>query len=142
MVIRVRKLINLAALLVPLFISNSIFAEESKQWLFDVRYSIAGILQTIPAHLQNQCLPVAAPVPDISRPGYECKPRKSSWFGKTLVWQVDCSNEWESIQGTGRVLFDNDKAAGDVHLQIINPNSPPEYVVLDILGKPLGACKE
>jgi len=140
MVISIRKVAKLATLL-PLFsICASVFADESKQWLFEIRYSIAGISQTIPTQQHNQCLSPAAPVPDISRPGYECRSSNQSWFGKTLVWQVDCSNEWERIQGTGRVNFDKEKAAGDIHLQIINPSSPPEYMVLSVQGKPLGAC--
>ncbi len=132
------KLVGLIAFL----LSNTAFAGESKQWLFDLSYSVAGIASTVPIHTKDQCAADALPIPDISRPGYQCKSRARSWFDKTLVWQIDCSNDWESIQGTGRVSFDDNKAEGDIHLQIINPVSPPEYMAVAFKGKTSGVCKK
>lgn len=142
MVTYLRGLVRLTGAIALLVSGNPPLAAESTQWLFDIRYTVTGISQILSAQQQNQCLSTATPMPDISRPGYECKSSRHIWFGKTLIWQVDCSNEWESIQGTGRVSFDKEGAAGDIYLQIINPTNPPEYMVLDIQGKPLGACKK
>jgi len=143
MVTYTRDVARWSGVIAFLLLGNSVFAAGSKQWLFDLSYSVAGIALTVPVHTKEQCSADAVPIPDISRPGYQCTSRRQQWFdNKTLVWQLDCSNDWESIQGTGRVNFDGDKAAGDIHLQIINPVSPPEYMAVAFQGRPLGECKK
>lgn len=115
---------------------------EAGLWRFDIRYDFVGIPQTFPAYQKTQCLTADNLIPDISRPGQECKLESQRTFGRVHSWQVDCSTEWETAQGMGRITYTNGKAKGDVHIQILNPYNPPEFMVFYVEGKRLGDCKK
>jgi len=117
-------------------------AVEEGLWRFDIRYELIGIPQTFPSYQKTQCITKEKPVPDISRRGHECKTHLRGTFGQMETWQIDCSNDAETTQGMGRIIYDKDKATGDVHIQIVSTISPPEFMVFYVQGKRLGACKK
>lgn len=117
-------------------------AVEPGLWRFDIRYDFVGIPQTFPTYQTTQCLTPQSPIPDISRPGHECSTQLRGTFGQIQTWQIDCSTEWESAQGMGRVTFDGEKAHGDVHIQVLSPTSLPEFMVFYLEGQRLGDCKK
>lgn len=128
------------ALLALSVMNTSAFASESREWLFDIRYDIAGITETYPVYHHAQCLTDAVPMPDIANSGQHCSSRMHGRFGNTLTWQIDCSSEWEMVQGVGRVTFDKGNAGGIVHVQILSPFNGPQYMVFHIEGKAGGSC--
>lgn len=109
-------------------------------WEFAIRYDFIGVPQKLPEYVNKQCITEAAPVPAISREGQECTDRVQGRYGRTFTWQVDCSTEWEMVQGMGRIHYDEDGATGDVHLQVINPYNPPQPMVFYLRGQRLGDC--
>jgi hypothetical protein len=109
-------------------------------WEFDIRYDFIGIPQHFPEYAKKQCISTAAPVPTISRPGQECGDRLQGRFGQTFTWQVDCTTEWEMVQGMGRSHYLGNQAIGDVHLQVLNPFNPPQPMLFRLRGRRLGDC--
>lgn len=111
-------------------------------WKFDVSYDLVGIPQTFPGYTIQQCLDDGTPFPTISRPGHECQMQMQGRFGRTYTWMVNCSNDWEMVQGMGRIHYRREEAKGDVHLQILNPHNPPQMMVFHMEGHYLGPCVE
>lgn len=112
------------------------------KWEFDIQYNFVGLPQTFPSYSTVQCLDEANPVPDISRVGHECRQALQGEFGRTYTWQLNCSTEWEMVHGMGRIHYREEKATGDVHLQVINPFNPPQPMVFYIEGRRLGNCDD
>ena len=135
-----KKMESTLALLALEVMSASAFAMETQEWLFDISYDIPGVAQTFPPYRRDQCLTAAAPVPDVSNPGQHCTTLLHGRFGNTLTWQIDCSSEWEIVQGAGRVTFNGESAGGNVQFQILSPFNAPQYMVFHIEGKPGGSC--
>lgn len=135
----IRKL-QIGTALVALMMGASAYAMEGQEWNFNVRYDIAGITQTLPAYHRQQCLTEATPVPDISLPGQQCKTHVHGRFGNTLTWRVDCSSDWEIVQGVGRITFDGGRAGGDIHVQILSPSDVPQNMVFHIEGRTVNSC--
>ncbi len=111
-------------------------------WEFDVRYDFIGIPQHFPSYKIRQCMRADAPIPTISRPEQQCREKLQGQFGRTYTWQVDCSNDWEIVQGMGRIHYLGDHAQGDVHIQVSNPYNPPQPILYRLRGERLGRCKE
>lgn len=111
-------------------------------WAFDVSYDFVGIPQHFPTYRIRQCISAEAPVPRISRPEQQCREKLQGRFGRTFTWQVDCSNEWEIVQGMGRIHYLVDSAQGDVHIQVSNPYNPPQPIIYRIRGEWLGKCEK
>lgn len=136
------KQIGLLALL--LLLAQPSAAEMDREdglWEFAIHYEFIGIPQHFPAYDKRQCISRAAPVPAISRPGQECSDTVQGRFvGGTITWALDCSTEWEMVQGMGRIHYAGDTADGDVHLQVVNPFNPPQPMVFHIQGKRIGDC--
>lgn len=109
-------------------------------WAFDVHYDLIGIPQHFPSYRVKQCISADAPIPKISHPEQQCKERLQGRFGHMYTWQVDCSNEWEIVQGMGRIHYLGDHALGDVHIQVSNPFNPPQPILYRIHGEWLGKC--
>jgi hypothetical protein len=110
------------------------------KWEFEIGYDFIGVPQKFPGYRKTQCITRDAPLPKISRPGHECQRQQQRQFGRTYTWFVDCTTEWEMAQGMGRIHYWDDRARGDVHVQVINPYTPPQPMVFRIRGKRLGAC--
>lgn len=110
------------------------------KWEFEVWYDFIGVPQRFPSYSKTQCVTRADPLPRISRPGHECFQRMQRQFGRTYTWFVNCSTDWEMVQGMGRVNYWKDRAQGDVHVQVINPVNPPQPMIFHIRGKRLGEC--
>ena len=136
----IKKSKVLAVLPALMVMGSSAVAKEPQEWLFDISYDIAGIAQSFPAYHHDQCITDAAPMPDITNAGQKCSSRIHGRFGNTLTWQIDCSSEWEMVQGAGRITFEDGSAGGKVHLQILSPFAAPQYMVFTIEGKPAGSC--
>jgi hypothetical protein len=111
-------------------------------WEFDVRYDFIGIPQHFPSYKVRQCMTADAPIPTISRPGQNCTDHLQGQFGRTYTWQVNCSTEWEMVQGMGRIHYLGDRAQGDVHVQVLNPYNPPQPIVFRLRGERLGECEQ
>lgn len=129
-----------SVLLALLGIASSSYAMDPAEWSFDIRYNIGGVAQPLAAYHHEQCLTEAAPVPDIAKPGQSCSTHLHSRFGNTLTWQIDCSSDWEIVQGVGRLSFEDGHAGGTVHLQILSPVNAPQQMVLNIEGRAAGRC--
>lgn len=117
-------------------------AFEAGLWEFDISYNFIGIPQHFPSYKQKQCLTAEVPMPSISRPGQDCREILQGRFGRTFTWQVDCSTEWEIVQGMGRIHYLGDRAQGDVHVQASNPFNPPQPIVFRLSGERLGKCEQ
>lgn len=111
-------------------------------WEFDVEYDLAGAPQPFPGYTVKQCIDNATPFPSISRPGNECQMQMQGRFGRTYTWMLNCSSDWEMVQGMGRIHYLQNTARGDVHLQIINPHNPPQSMVFHLKGRRLGPCEK
>ncbi len=109
-------------------------------WEFDVNYDLVGLPQSFPGYTITQCISDEAPFPSISRPGNECQMQLQGRFGNTYTWTLNCSDEWEMVQGMGRIHYADGKARGDVHLQVLNPQNPPQMMVFEITGRRNGSC--
>jgi len=136
----IRKLVRGSLLLALVGIASSSYAMDPAAWSFDIRYNIGGVAQPLAAYHHEQCLTEASPVPDIAKPGQSCTTRLHSRFGNTLTWQIDCSSDWEIVQGVGRISFEDGHAGGKVHLQILSPVNAPQQMVLNIEGRAAGRC--
>lgn len=110
-------------------------------WEFNIRYDYIGMHQKLPGFVTKQCITEATPVPSISRVGQECRDRVQGRFGQTFTWAVDCSTEGETVQGIGRINYDEEVASGDVHLQVLNAFNLPQPMVFHLKGKRLGDCQ-
>jgi hypothetical protein len=115
-------------------------AMEPGSWAFDIEYDLIGIPQTFPGYTVTQCIDDTTPYPSISRPGHECQMQTQGHFGRTYTWLVNCSSDWEMVQGAGRIHYYQETARGDVHLQILNPHNPPQPMLFRIKGRHLGPC--
>jgi hypothetical protein len=111
-------------------------------WEFTIDYDLIGVPQTFPSYTVRQCLDKNTPYPSISRPGNECETQMQGHFGHTYTWMLNCSTDWEMVQGVGRMHYLRDTAHGDVHLQILNPHNPPQPMVFHIKGHYLGPCEK
>lgn len=115
---------------------------EEGLWEFDVRYDFIGIPQHFPGYTVRQCISTDTPYPSISRPSQECDEFLQGRFGRTFTWQVNCSTEWEIVQGMGRIHYLGELAQGDVHIQVSNPFNPPQPILFRLRGERLGPCPE
>jgi hypothetical protein len=115
---------------------------EEGLWEFDVRYDFIGIPQHFPSYKVKHCVSADSPIPKIARPGQNCTDSLQGRFGRTFTWQVNCSTEWEIVQGMGRIHYLGDHAQGDVHVQVSNPFNPPQPILFRIRGERLGDCEE
>lgn len=124
--------------------SGSAMAERQPiqygNWSFDVEYDLIGIHQEFPGYTINQCIDSNMPYPNISRPGNECGMTMQGRFGRTVTWMVNCSTDWEMVQGMGRMHYHRDRAQGNIHMQILNPHNTPQSMVFRIRGHYLGPC--
>lgn len=111
-------------------------------WEFDIEYDLMGIPQTFPRYTITECISESNPFPNISRQGDDCQMQMRGRFGRTYTWMLNCSSSWEMVQGMGRIHYFRDRAHGDVHLQIINPQNPPQHMLYRIDGRYQGECKE
>jgi hypothetical protein len=109
-------------------------------WEFDILYDLVGLPQSFPGYTTTQCISDEVPFPSISRPGNECQMQLQGHFGNTYTWTLDCSDDWEMVQGMGRIHYDNGEAKGDVYLQILNPHNSPQMMVFEISGRRKGPC--
>ncbi len=109
-------------------------------WEFEITYDLIGVPQTFPGYSVKQCLDEASPFPNISRPGNPCQAQLQGHFGHTYTWTLNCSDDWEMVQGMGRMHYQKEKARGDVHLQILNPQNSPQLMAFSIKGKRTGSC--
>ncbi len=109
-------------------------------WEFEVSYDLIGIPQTFPGYTVKQCLDTTTPFPNISRPGNNCQTQLQGRFGRTYTWMLNCSDDWEMVQGMGRIHYRQGEAHGDVHLQILNPHNTPQLMKFRIKGKRTGPC--
>ncbi len=127
-----------------LFSSTTILAGQQTvtpgSWEFDITYDLIGLPQTFPGYTIKQCIDNSTPFPSISRPGNECKMQLQGRFGNTITWTVNCSDDWEMVQGMGRIHYNQGKAHGDVHLQILNPHNPPQMMEFRIQGRRIASC--
>lgn len=126
-----------------LFTNLPLSAETTFQegmWEFEISYDFIGVPQHFPSYKVRQCISESAPVPGISREGQNCTEKLQGKFGKLYTWEVNCSNEWEIVQGMGRIKYTGETAQGDVHLQVSNPYNPPQPIVFHLDGKRLGSC--
>jgi len=123
----------------PLLVQAQSELQEGK-WTFTINYDFIGVPQHFPQYTKTQCITREHPLPEISRPGHECNRQLQGRFGRTYTWQLNCSTDWEMVQGLGRVHYWGDVAQGDVHLQVINPFNPPQPMIFRIKGKRLGEC--
>ena len=114
---------------------------NSGMWKFDIHYDLIGLPQTFPGYSIEQCVIDNAPYPKIDRPGNECQAELQGQFGNTYTWILNCSDSWEMVQGLGRIHYNNDKANGDVHLQILNPQNPPQIMEFSFKGVRTGDCE-
>lgn len=110
------------------------------EWEFSVQYDLIGVPQRFPSYTVRQCLSEEKPYPEISRSGSGCVNKLQGHFGRTITWTLDCSTEWEMVQGMGRIHYWMDSAIGDVHLQVLNPHNPPQPMQYHMEGKYLGEC--
>jgi len=111
-------------------------------WEFDISYDFIGVPQHFPSYKVRQCMTAEAPMPSISRPGQICRDRLQGEFGRTYTWEVNCSTDWEIVQGMGRIHYLGDRAQGDVHVQVSNPYNPPQPIVFHLRGARMGVCEE
>ena len=109
-------------------------------WTFEVSYDLIGVPQTFPGYTVTQCLDEASPFPNISRPANPCQTQLQGRFGQTYTWTLNCSDDWEMVQGMGRIHYSQGQAEGDVHLQILNPHNTPQLMEFRIKGKRSGPC--
>ena len=110
-------------------------------WEFDVSYDLIGVPQTFPGYTIKQCLDETNPFPNISRPENPCQTQLQGRFGHTYTWTLNCSDDWEMVQGMGRIHYNQELAEGDVHLQILNPHNSPQIMEFHIKGKRSGSCE-
>lgn len=110
------------------------------KWAFNVEYDLIGIPQTFPGYTLQECLSEEKPFPSISRPGDECEMNLQGRFGSLYTWTLNCSDDWEMVQGMGRIDYNGESAAGDAHLQIVNPHNAPQMMEFRIQGKRQGNC--
>lgn len=110
-------------------------------WQFTIRYDFIGVPQHFPEYVVTQCITDESPVPAISRVGQECIDSVQGRFGSTITWQLDCSTEWEMVQGMGRVRYAAEEAGGEVFLQVVNPYNQPQPMVFHLSGKRLDDCR-
>lgn len=111
------------------------------QWDYSIEYHITGIPQSFPAYQLSSCLDEEKPIPTITRMGQECSVSHSSRFGNTVSWALDCSSEWEIVQGVGRIhFFPDDTFHGNINLQITGSTFPPRMMMMRLDGKRVGEC--
>jgi len=131
--------------LLLLFVCLPLQAEMTVQegmWEFDIRYDFIGVPQHFPSYKVRQCISNNAPMPSISREGQNCTDKLQGQFGRVYTWEVNCSNEWEIVQGMGRIQYVGEKAQGDVHVQVSNPYNPPQPMVFHLNGQRIGQCDD
>ena len=136
-----KRQLSLAGSAILILLSSGAQALTPGNWEFNVRYDLIGIPQSFPGYTTQQCIDNSNPFPSINRPGNECKMHLQGQFGNTYTWVLNCSDDWEIVQGMGRIHYDDGKARGDVHLQILNPHNPPQMMEFEIKGQHTGACK-
>ena len=121
-------------------VAASPFMLNSGSWEFDIKYDLIGLPQTFPGYSQTQCIDSSSPFPSINRPGNECRAQLQGQFGNTYTWTLNCSDDWEMVQGMGRVHYQQETAHGDIHLQILNPHNPPQMMEFSFKGRRVGEC--
>ncbi len=115
---------------------------RSGEWEFSIEYRLAGVPQEFPGYTHTQCITPRDPIPRISRPGHECNAALQGVFGRSANWLLNCSTTWEMVQGMGRIHYWDNEAEGNIHLQIMGPQNPPQNMHYNIEGRYLGPCKE
>lgn len=111
------------------------------RWDFAFSYQMVGMEQFFLPYATSQCVSREDPLPRLDR-GHQCDPSLHSHRGHQVTWLVDCSSEWEIVRGMGRVSYDDDRARGNVYVQILDPgNDSPQTMIFSVIGRYAGPCE-
>lgn len=114
---------------------------EEGLWQFEIDYQIVGAPR-LPGqrYASNRCLTRDDPYPRIEREGQECRLSRQPPVGRSLSWSVNCSSDWEMVNGQGRMHYVRDHGSGDIRMQIHGQASPPYEMVFHLRARRIGAC--
>ncbi len=114
---------------------------EAGLWEVSVSYELIGVEhQKFHPYTLQKCLTESDPVPPIGREGHDCRSTPEGFVGERFNWLLDCSNDWELIHGLGRAYFSGESLEGNVWMQVLSSNNPPQPMIFTFTGKRIGDC--
>lgn len=104
------------------------------------KVEMPGMPMQMPPVTVTQCLTQQDPVPNQSTAGQHCNIIEVKTEGKTVTWKMECTQQGQKMQGTGKMVYYGDRFEGTINTTM-GPQSGNMTITTLINGKRIGACK-
>jgi len=99
-----------------------------------------GMPMQIPPVTVTQCITNQDPLPNQSTAGQQCNITDMKTEGKTVSWKMECSQQGQKMQSTGKMVYYGDHFEGTTNT-MMGPQSGNMTITTVINGKRIGACQ-
>ena len=96
-------------------------------------------MQTPPVTI-TQCLTQQDPVPNQSTGDQPCKIIEMKTEGKTVTWKMECTQQGQKMQSTGKMVYYGNHFEGTTHTSM-GPRSGNMTITTVVSGKRIGPCQ-
>ena len=104
------------------------------------KVEMPGMPMQIPPVTVTQCITNQDPLPNQSTAGQQCNIIDTKTEGKTVSWKMECSQQGQKMQSTGKMVYNGDRFEGTTKT-IMGPQSGNMTITTVIKGKRIGACQ-
>ena len=88
----------------------------------------------------TQCLTKQDPVPNQSTASQQCNIINMKTEGKTVTWKMECTQQGQKMQGSGKMAYYGDRFEGTINTKM-GPQSGNMTITTVVNGKRIGACR-
>lgn len=119
------------------------WALDIKEGQYEItsRVEIPGMPSSMPPVTVKQCLTQKDPVPNQSSAGQECRITDMKTEGNTVSWAMECTQQGNSMQGKGSMIFQGDRFKGKSEMKM-GPEAGNMLIITHTEGKRIGACQK
>lgn len=104
------------------------------------KVEMPGMPMQPPPVTVTQCLTQQDPVPNQSTGGQQCKIIEMKTEGETVTWKMECSQQDQKMQSTGKMVYYGNRFEGTINT-VMGPRSGNMTITTVINGKRIGACQ-
>jgi len=110
-------------------------------WETTVKTEMPGMPVAVPPVTTKQCVTKQDLVPDTSRGGQQCELLDTKINGDKVDWQIRCTSQGMTTEGTGTITYQGDSYAGVIHMTM--SGGPMGAMTMDqkISGRRIGDCQ-
>lgn len=138
-----RKIVIFASILVwTAFFGTCAWGLDLQDGNYEItsKVEMPGMPMQMPPVTVTQCMSQQDPVPDQSTGGQQCNIKDMKTEGKTVTWKMECAQQGQKMQGSGKMVYYGNRFEGTVNT-VMGPQSGNMTITTVISGKRIGACR-